>query len=442
MTRSAALIGLAALAFAGAADAADIDARTMGAIADVLAPVGSGPPPGVDAEIYARALDALKAERLLGLARPPQPADAALLTDYGKALLLGQRAGELGAQVGAVHDAVLSGRNEAIAQEIGTLYQAAGRPVPQGEAMDRLVDAARGVGGAEPAPTVRQTIQREDYTVELTDAVAAGRTAVEVLLPDVSGGRPARVLFEGSAKTQPSADGKGLEHRIQPAAPCVVTASSPAGLREALNGDWQGSDGSAWTISGAGEAIQLVETRADGHRLEYQGTVRLGKIDARHAISHVNDMGADLPVEVRSQLAGMGLFFTLRLESCGSSSRMAGLWGSQHVTYGALDLQVSQVHYPYDQQVVLTREAGGPELRFVIAEGGGYRPVEGELPYGEPIFLEALYPDPQDEAEKVVDLSWPGGAVPVPVARTGDPKLYRSASILLEPPAGEGEVQP
>jgi hypothetical protein len=221
-----------------------------------------------------------------------------------------------------------------------------------------------------------------------------------------------------------------------------VTASSAAASRAALNGDWTGSDGSAWTISGSGEVIQLVETRADGHRLDYQGTIRLGKIDARHAIRQANDIGADLPVEVRSQLAGMGLFFTLRLESCGSASRLAGLWGSQHVTYGALDLQVSKVHDPYDRQVVLTREASGPELRFVIAEGGGYRPVEGELPYGEPIFLEALYPDPQDETEKIVDLAWPGGAVPVPVARTGDPKLYRSASILLEPPAAEAEVQP
>ncbi|MDF2764657.1 MAG: hypothetical protein K0S81_1651 [Rhodospirillales bacterium] len=442
MPRSAFLIGLAALALVGPAAGADIDARTMGAIADVLAPAGSAPPPGVDPEIYARAVEALKAERLLGLARPPQPADAALLTDYGKALLLGQRAGELGTHVGAVHDAVLSGQRDAISDAIGALYQAAGRPVPQGEAMDRLVDAARGVGGAEPAPTVRQTLEREGYTVELTDAVAAGKTAVEVLLPAASGHEPARVLFEGSAKTEASPDRKGLEHRIQPAAPCVVTAASAAAAREALNGAWTGSDGSVWAISGAGDAIQLVGTRADGHRLDYQGTIRLGKIDARHAISHVADMGEGLPLEVRSQLAGMGLFFTLRLETCGSGSRLAGLWGSQHVTYGALDLQVSKVHDPYDQQIVLTREAGGPELRFVIAEGGGYRPVEGALPYGEPIFLEALYPDPQDEAEKVVDLSWPGGAVPVPVARTGDPKLYRSASILLDPPAAEGEVQP
>jgi hypothetical protein len=308
--------------------------------------------------------------------------------------------------------------------------------------MDRLVDAARGVGGAEPAPTVRQTIQRDTYTVELTDAVAAGKTSVEVLLPGSSGAEPARVLFEGTAKTQPSPDRKGLEHRVQPAASCVVTTSSAAAQREALNGDWQGSDGSTWTISGSGDSIQLIETKAGGHRLDYQGTIRLGRIDARHAISHVNDIGADLPLEVRSQLAGMGLFFTLRLETCGGSSRLAGLWGSQHVTYGSLDMQVSKVHDPYDQQIALTREAGGPELRFVIAEGGGYRPVEGALPYGEPIFLEALYLDPQDEAEKVVDLSWPGGAVPVPVARTSDPKLYRSASILLDPPAAEGEVQP
>ena len=96
MPRSAFLIGLAALALAGPAAGADIDARTMGAIADVLAPAASAPPPGVDPESYARALVALKAERLVGVARPPQPADAALLTEYGKALLLGQRAGELG----------------------------------------------------------------------------------------------------------------------------------------------------------------------------------------------------------------------------------------------------------------------------------------------------------------------------------------------------------
>ncbi|HEX6093162.1 MAG TPA: hypothetical protein VFZ07_07395, partial [Dongiaceae bacterium] len=44
----------------------------------------------------------------------------------------------------------------------------------------------------------------------------------------------------------------------------------------------------------------------------------------------------------------------LRLETCRDAAELSGRWGSQHVTYGASDLQVSKVHDPYDVAIALT----------------------------------------------------------------------------------------
>jgi hypothetical protein len=350
---------LAAWAFAlvllaPAAAAGDIDARTMGAISDLLSTVSpERPPAGADATTYGKAVEALRKAKLAGVGWPPQPGDTALLNAYGRALFLGPRAKQFADQIGQVHDAVISGQPEAVKAAIAALYVAAGRAAPGGKALDDLVAAAIAVGGGAPAPTVNHQIEGDGYRIDIADAVAAGKTTIEVTLADGGGGQPARVVFEGSAETRAKSGGEGLERRVQPLAPCVMTAAAAAKIREQLNGDWTAGDGAAWTIEGSGEAIVLTEKRAKGRPLAYQGTYRLGKIDAHHAITDAGDIGEELPAQVRGQLAGMGLFFTLRLEACRDAARLTGRWGSQHVTYSAAYLQVSKVGDPYDVAVAL-----------------------------------------------------------------------------------------
>src|SRR5262249_33176359 len=95
---------LAAILLAPPAAAADIDARTMGAISDLLSSVSpERPPAGADAKAYGKAVEALRKAKLAGAARPAQPGDTALLDAYGRALLLGPRAKQFADQIGRVH---------------------------------------------------------------------------------------------------------------------------------------------------------------------------------------------------------------------------------------------------------------------------------------------------------------------------------------------------
>ena len=337
------------------AAAEDIDARTMGAVSDLLATVSPDhPPSGADAAVYAKAVEALRKAGLAGAARPQQPGDTALLKAYGNALLLGPRAPQFAAEIGKVNDAAVSGNRDAVGQAIKSVFKAAGRPEPQGPALEPLIDKAMAVVGGEPVPTVNRTLDGDGYHIDIADAVAAGKTSVEVTLKDGGDGQPARVVFEGQAETKPKDGGGGLERRVKPLDPCVMSQAQSTQIRAALNGDWTGEDGNAWTIAGAGETITLTEKLASGHPVAYQGSFRLGKIDARHAIADPADMGENLPIKVRKQLAGMGLFFTLRLETCRDATRLTGRWGSQNVTYSAGDEHVSSVHDPYDVAVTLT----------------------------------------------------------------------------------------
>lgn len=343
------------LATAAAAD--DIGAATMGAVSDLLASVSPDrPPAGADAAAYGKAVEALRKAGLAGAARPAQPGDKALLDAYGRALLLGSRAKQFADQIGVLHDTVVSGQDKAIKAAISALYVAAGRPAPTGKALGDLAAAAIEIGGGAPAPTVNHSILGDGYRIEIADAVAAGKTIIEVTLADVNG-QPARIVFEGNAQTRAKSGGEGLERRLQPLEPCVMTAAAAERIRATLNGDWTDDKSTPWTIEGAGERIVLTEHRAGGRKIAYEGTFRLGKIDARHAIAHPDDIGADLPAEVRRQLAGMGLYFTLRLETCRDAARLSGRWGSQHVTYSADSLQVSKVHDPYDVPIVLVGQS-------------------------------------------------------------------------------------
>ena len=66
----------AALVLAAPAPAADISASTMGNIADLLGTVSPDQPPaGADPDTWRKAVEALKKEGLVGVARPTRPGD-------------------------------------------------------------------------------------------------------------------------------------------------------------------------------------------------------------------------------------------------------------------------------------------------------------------------------------------------------------------------------
>jgi hypothetical protein len=359
-----AFAALALVLAATPASAADISAGTMAAVSDLLSSVAPDrPPPGANPDIWRKAIEALKKEGLAGAARPAQPGDSRLLQSYGNALLLGPRAGEFRDQVGAVHDAVLSGDEGATAGAIGELYRSLGRPVPKDDALAKLVEAARRVGGTAPSETINHVIERPGYRIDIVDAPAARKTAVEVVIDDGPDGKPARVLFDGTTRTAAKPGGEGLERRTDAAPACAMDERAATALREKLNGEWHGPNGTT-TISGSGGKIILVETNRSGRPLRYEGTYRLGRIDARHAIRHADDMDQALPADIRAQLAGMGLHFTLRLETCRDGQRLEGRWGSQHVTYNMFR-QVERVHDPYDKPFVISRAGSAPDYQIV-----------------------------------------------------------------------------
>ncbi len=207
----------------------DIAAGTMGAISDLLSSASAEhPPAGADPEVYRKALEVLKKEGLAGAARPAQSADATLVAAYGRALLLGPKANQLVDKLGQLHDAVRGGDDPAIGAAIRSLYESAGRSTPADAALAGLIKEARKVGGEAPAATARHEIERPGYRINITDAVAAGSTAVEVIIENGPGGKPARVLFEGQSRTVATANGAGLERRVEPAPACVMNAAAAA----------------------------------------------------------------------------------------------------------------------------------------------------------------------------------------------------------------------
>lgn len=355
---------LAAVVFAAPVSAADISAATMGNVADLLGSVSPDqPPPGADAATWRRAVQALEQEGFAGAARPARPGNTALLEGYGRALLLGPRAAEFRDQVGAVHDAVLGGDAAQIGDAIRALYTAAGRAVPADTALQNLVGAARTVGGAAPAETINHVIERPGYRIDILDAPGARATAVEVIVNDGPGGKPARVLFDGTTRTGAKAGGNGLDRRVDAAPPCTMDERAAMALRDKLNGEWKRADGQTVTIGGSGATLTLTEKNRNGRTMKYAGGYRLGRIDLRHAITHPDDIGAELPDAIRAELARMGLHFTLRLETCHDPDRLAGRWGSQHVTYNQF-MQVDRVHDPYDQAYVIARTVQAPDYRI------------------------------------------------------------------------------
>ncbi len=348
---------LALLAMSTAASAQDVDARTMAFLHDLTAP-GRELPAGADPAAVEAARSALQAERLLPAQRVAT-ADPGIVDQYARALLLGPRGPQFAREIGAVRDAVLRRDREEIGAAIGDLYEAAGRKRPTGPALEKLVDGVGGAAASEgPAESVRRRYEKPDRAIEVTDARRAGLFTVDVTTPDASG-QPTRTVFVGEQKSTPNARGTDLEQRMVPLSVCTIDQAQAAAMRATLNGDWKDGSGETWRLEGEGERILLRQATAHGVPIAFDGTFRLGRIEARHAIRSPQVIGSNLPGWVRAGLARWSptLYFVVRLDACPGSETLAGTWQSQHVTYSPSYQTISKVHDPYELRLTLRREA-------------------------------------------------------------------------------------
>ena len=348
------------------ARAQDVDARTMAFLYDAATGEARDGSP-VDRAALAEMRKALQAEGLLTQQRVATP-EPDIVEVYGRALLLGPRARQFLAELAEVRNAAIRRDRVATAAAIERLFAKAGRSKPDAAQMDKYVDAVIGAGGDEgPPETARRRVEKPGRTVEITDAKRAGLLTVEVTERPASGPE-SRTVVVSERKVRPDAAGRGLEERATPVRACTVTADQAAERRNALNGTWRALGGSTWEISGSGETIVLAERRADGRLLTYNGTYKLGRVQATHPVGHPDDIGKELPAWVRAGLVGKTAF-VVRLDDCGERT-LQGTWESRHVTYSPAFQSISRIHDPYDLSLNLSRGA------LKLARGGRF-PDEG-----------------------------------------------------------------
>jgi len=346
---------------AGAA-AQDVDARTMAFIYDAAA----GEPrdgAAVDRAAIGEMRKALQAEGLLTPQRVATP-EPDIVEIYGRALLLGPRARQFLAELAEVRNAAIRRDRDATAAAIERLFAKAGRSKPDPAQMAKYVTDVIGAGGDEgPPETARRRVDKPGRTVEITDAKRAGLLTVEVTETPATG-EASRTVVVAERKVRPNAAGTGLEERAAPVRACRVTAAQAAERRNALNGSWRAVGGGTWEISGSGDAIVLTERRSDGRLLTYNGTYKLGRVQATHPVGHPDDIGKELPDWVRAGLVGRTAF-VVRLDDCGDRT-LQGTWESRHVTYSPAYQSISRIHDPYDLSLNLSRGA------LKMARGGRF----------------------------------------------------------------------
>lgn len=355
--RRFACIALLLLPLSTPARSQDVDAATMAFIHDLAAP-GVALPPGADADSLEAARAALKSEKLLS-DRRVSTVENGVVDQYSRALLLGPRGARFLPQIAAVRDAVRRRDKPEIETAIGDLYEAAGRQRPTGDGMQRLVAAVAGAVDADgPAESVRRRFENSGRSVEVTDARRAGLFTVDVTTTDAAG-QQKRTVFVGERSSMPNQQGRDLVDHVVPKAVCSVDATQASAMRDRLNGDWTDGGGGLWTVNGGGGQIVLRNTGSSGNELTYEGSFRLGRIEARHAIRSPGDIETRLPGWVRSGLASWNptLYFVVRLDACPGSEELVGTWQSQHVTYSPSFQTISRVHDPYELRLTLRRDA-------------------------------------------------------------------------------------
>lgn len=368
MRRWGYILVLALMAFVSSvALAKDISARTISVMRGVMAPYASGnvPQNNEDAPLVNAALKILQAERLVNFANatPPSNNEADRL---GQALIMGRRTQEFLPELAAVHRAVTQRDDKATTRAIQTLYERMGRKKPEGAALAPLLAAAKR-GAGDNTPSERIIIKKPDHTITMQDTVAAGQAFIEVIMDKGPDGKPARVTFEGDVDAAPASDEKGFVDKVTPTAkPNAMTHDEAADLRGGLNGKWFDQNGVPYEISGAEGRITVTELPGDKPARPYTGSYKLGRIDAALKARNIDDIGDNLPAEVRRQLVSMGHTFHISLLVSEDGEKLDGTWTSQEVTYSGMTLAVLSVQDPYDVKLTLTR--GGVKTAMGASE--------------------------------------------------------------------------
>lgn len=352
------------------AQAADITAEQSALLYDLLDPAvkAQTPPAGTDTQILKNSLQILKDKRLAGQAGRAVFSEPGLLDKYAKAMFLGSRGQEFASEIGEIHDLVHSGQQDKLEAALSDLWIKAGRAKPDSKALEPVINSLYGEKGRQPWETVRHVFEDPQSRVEIIHAPAGGRMQVDVETKNPDGSVKDRTVFSGVTKTEPTKDGKELERKIEPEKICTNTPETDKEAAERLSGEWARQGGGTWTIGISGQSVTLTEQRGSGGPLVYTGGLNLGRIFAKHPITKVTDMDNELPMEVKSQLTGMGIDFRVALEFCADDAgALRGTWSSQHVTYDGMSLSVKKIHDPYDLSLILTRDA--PPKEEKVAEG-------------------------------------------------------------------------
>ena len=348
----------AAFAWSRAARPADMSAQMGALVHDVTAPYAEDhyPVSAKDREAYQKAREILRKEHFLGTARPATGA-ADLSAPYGKALALGTSVNKVLPQIAELHGAALHNDKAGMQSIIGAIYENIGRKVPQGDAMQKLIEAARRTAIAEGVSNEEFTVKKPGYEIRNKYSPGSGTVQTDVRTTGDKG-EPVRARFAGDLKGKPAPNGKDVQLVAQPEdKPKIVDSVESKKLVVQIPGDWIDDDGKPWKIELQGSAITLTSRGLNDHPIVYKGTYDLAQIRAEHKVDHPDDMLEDMPGQVKAELASSyHPPFNVDLEVSEGSDELKGTWTSLNVTYDGMTQSVSSVHDPFDRALVLRRK--------------------------------------------------------------------------------------
>lgn len=254
-----------------------------------------GPPPG------------------LQIAQAPVALDAKTIEKYGTALSLGDRAPQFAPEITAIYQAVQRGDSAAVAAAVQALYAKAKRPVPQGEALAKLMgqlpapqaaaaDATAPPAGLPPPP--------------IPDSIKDAVNATSGTAPDLPLGP------RDDAKPPPPSNAAAPAQSPDLATACTNGTADDFSPTKLL-GQWSDGqrtvhirrkdfDGRAFTLRDK----FVWDGTLDGHKLKFSRKPTADEIDPK------------IPDWARKMLAAQGLEWTIELEAkleCGKAT-LEGAW--------------------------------------------------------------------------------------------------------------------
>lgn len=192
-------------------------------------------------------------------------------------------------------------------------------------------------------------------------------------------------------------------------------------------------------MAGSGP-VTVTVTEKSGYTYTFDEAFQKGSvITARRTLRDKRDI-VDLPQTIIDQLiASWNAPEWIRAEitedvRTGDLSVSLEVW-RLNVTYSGMTYKVESIHTPWSLKYTMTKEGAQPvSIRYIDDDDD---PIEGELPYGEPIKVEVTFDKAPEEATRKVRLSWDGedrGMTWIDVKRTWTKTVYRSEEFTLSPP--------